>query len=143
MSKPRLHLDADASIKALQAALTARGHDVTRTPNEWVARDASDEAQLLQATAQGRCIFTFNVRDFIVLAQRYPRHGGIILAAQASWTLSDLIAALDRLLSETEAEDWPGQVRWLLVNPEVIEEIGQVAGRSVGNSIDMPVAFWE
>jgi hypothetical protein len=113
MSKPRLHLDADASIKALQAALTARGHDVTRTPNEWVARDASDEAQLLQATAQGRCIFTFNVRDFIVLAQRYPRHGGIILAAQASWTLSDLIAALERLLSETEAEDWPGQVRWL------------------------------
>jgi hypothetical protein len=113
MSKPRLHLDADASIKALQAALTARGHDVTRTPNEWVVKEASDEAQLLQATAQGRCIFTFNVRDFIVLAQRYPRHGGIILAAQASWTLSDLIAALDRLLSETEAEDWPGQVRWL------------------------------
>ncbi len=113
MSKPRLHLDADASIKALQAALTARGHGVTRTPNEWVVKEASDEAQLLQVTAQGRCIFTFNVRDFIVLAQRYPRHGGIILAAQANWTLSDLIAALDRLLSETEAEDWPGQVRWL------------------------------
>ena len=113
MSKPRLHLDADASIKALKVALTARGHDVTRTPNEWVARDASDEAQLLQATAQGRCILTFNVRDFIVLAQRYPRHGGIVLAAQASWTLSDLIAALDRLLSETEGEGWPGQVRWL------------------------------
>ena len=117
MPKPRLHLDADVSIKALQAALVARDHDVTRTPNEWIALDASDETQLLQATAQGRCIFTFNVRDFIVLAQRYPRHGGIILAAQASWTLSDLIAALDRLLSETEAEDWPGQVRWLRSRP--------------------------
>jgi hypothetical protein len=57
--------------------------------------------------------FTFNVRDFVVLAQRYLRHGGIILAAQASWMLSDLIAALDRLLSETEAEDWIGQERWL------------------------------
>ena len=113
MSRPRLHLDADASIKALQAALVARGHDVTRTPNEWVTRDASDEAQLLQATAQGRCIFTFNVRDFVALARRYPRHGGIILAAQSSWTLSGLIAALDRLLSETQAEDWVGQVRWL------------------------------
>jgi hypothetical protein len=78
-----------------------------------VARDASDETQLLQATAQGRCILTFNVRDFVVLAGRYPRHGGIILAAQASWTLSDLIASLDRLLSETEAEIWIGQVRWL------------------------------
>jgi hypothetical protein len=113
MSRPRLHLDADASIKALQAALVARGHDVTRTPNEWITRDASDEAQLLQATAQGRCIFTFNVRDFVALARRYPQHGGIILAAQSSWTLSGLIAALDRLLSETHAEDWVGQVRWL------------------------------
>ena len=78
-----------------------------------MACDANDETQLLGATAQGRCIFIFNVRDFLVLAQRYPRHGGIILAAQRSWTLSDLIAALDRLLSETEAGDWNGQVRWL------------------------------
>lgn len=113
MTRPRLHLDADASIRALHSALTERGHDATRTPNEWMAADASDEAQLLTATAQGRCVFTFNVRDFVVLAQRYPRHGGIILAAQASWTLSDLIVALDRVLSETEAEDWISKVQWL------------------------------
>jgi hypothetical protein len=109
--------------------------------------DVSDEAQLLGATAQGRCIFTFidlcvgkatlcrsgilnfgakrsiinprinSVRDFLALAQRHPRHGGTILAAApsggGSWTLSDLIAALDRLLSETGAGDWDGQVRWL------------------------------
>ena len=113
MPEPRLHLDADTSSKALQAALIARGHDVTRTPNEWLARNASDETQLLEATAHGRCIFTFNVRDFIALAHRYPQHGGIILAAQTSWTLSSLIAALDRLLFETQADDWIGQVRWL------------------------------
>lgn len=113
MPKPRLHLDADTSSKALQNALLSRGHDVTRTPNDWIDRDASDETQLLQATAHGRCILTFNVRDFIALSRRYPSHGGIILAAQASWTLSSLITALDRLLSETQAEDWIGQVRWL------------------------------
>lgn len=113
MPKPRLHLDADAPMKALQSTLLARGHDVTRTPNEWMALDADDETQLLDATAHGRCIFTFNIRDFIALARRYPRHEGIVLAAQASWTLSSLIAALDRLLSETQAEDWTGQVRWL------------------------------
>lgn len=113
MPEPRLHLDADTSIKALHQALVARGHDVTRTPTEWMPLDASDETQLLGATAQGRCIFTFNVRDFLVLAQHYPQHGGIILAAQRSWTLSGLIAALDRLLSETEAAGWVGQVRWL------------------------------
>ncbi len=46
MSKPRLHLDADVSIKALQKALLERGHDVTRTPNEWMPLDADDETQL-------------------------------------------------------------------------------------------------
>ena len=55
----------------------------------------------------------FDVRDFVALARRYPRHGGIILAAQSSWTVSGLIAALERVLSETEGEDWVGRVRWL------------------------------
>lgn len=86
---------------------------MTRTPTEWIARDADDETQLLAATAQGRVIFTFNVRDFIALARRYPRHGGIVLAAQSKWTLPELIEAFDRMLSETEAEEWVGQVRWL------------------------------
>lgn len=111
--RPRLHLDADASIKALQAALVARGHDVTRTPSAWMPLDASDEFQLLGALAQGRCIFTFNIRDFITLSRRHPRHHGIILAAQASWTLPALISCLDRLLRETEDAEWMGQVRWL------------------------------
>jgi len=113
MSRAQLHLDADTSIKALQLALVSRGHDVTRTPTDWMPLDASDEAQLLGAMAQGRCIFTFNIRDFLFLAERYPRHGGIILAAQSSWKLSDLIAALDRLLQETQAAEWTGQVSWL------------------------------
>lgn len=111
MPEPHLHLDAGTSIKALHKALVARGHDVTRTPNEWVALDASNEAQLLGASAQGRCVFTFNIRHFLALAQRYPRHSGIVLAAQASWSLPSLISALDRLLSETQAEEWTGQVR--------------------------------
>ncbi|MEA3341558.1 MAG: DUF5615 family PIN-like protein [Chloroflexota bacterium] len=113
MPELRLHLDADTSCKALQTALVDRGHDVTRTPNQWMAHDASDEMQLLEATTRGRVIFTFNIRDFIALARRHPQHGGVILAAQTSWTLSSLIAALDRLLSETQATDWIGQVRWL------------------------------
>jgi hypothetical protein len=113
MAPPRLHLDADTSIKALHMALVARGHDVTRTPTAWMARDASDTAQLLGATAQGRVLFTFNTHDFPVLAQQSPQHGGLVLAAQRSWTLSALMAALDQLLTTTAATDWPGQVRWL------------------------------
>ncbi|WP_230967966.1 DUF5615 family PIN-like protein [Nostoc sp. WHI] len=75
--------------------------------------DATDKTQLLEATARRRCIFTFNIRDFLVLAQSNPNHNGIILAAQNSWTISSLIAALDCLLVETQAAEWIGQVRWL------------------------------
>lgn len=100
-------------MKSLHRALVDRGHTVTRTPNDWMPLDAGDEAQLLGATAHGCCIFTFNVADFSVLARRYPHHAGVILAVQEDWTLSSLIPALDRLLSETEAEAWVGQVRWL------------------------------
>ncbi len=111
--KPRLHLDADASIKALVHALKERGHDVSRTPNEWMPADADDRAQLLGATAQGRILFTFNVRDFLVLAKQYPQHGGILLAAQCRWSLAELTEALDRALTETDENDWRGRVRWL------------------------------
>ncbi len=112
-TKTKLHLDADVSYLALQKALNEKGHDVTRTPCEWMPSDASDRTQLLEATARGRCILTFNVGDFVHLAREYPEHSGIILAYQTEWRLSSLIAALDRLLSETDTEVWPSQVRWL------------------------------
>lgn len=111
--KLHLHLDADTSSKALYNALIERGHDVTRTPTEWMPLDASDEQQLLGATAQGRAIFTYNIRDFIVLGERYPHHAGIILANQRSMSLIEIINALDCVLKDTEAEAWIGQTRWL------------------------------
>jgi hypothetical protein len=111
--KIHLHLDADTSSKALYNALIEREHDVTRTPTEWMPFDATDEQQLLGATAQGRAIFTYNIRDFVALGERYPHHAGIILARQQSMTLNELINALDCLLTETDADEWIGQTRWL------------------------------
>jgi len=111
VTEPRLHLDADTSRISLMRALLEAGHDVTRTPNDWIALDATDEQQLLGATAQGRCIFTFNIRDYMVLSKRYPHHGGIIFSSQKP--MPELLKALDRLLIETDSRDWPGQVRWL------------------------------
>lgn len=109
----RLHLDADTSIRSLHRTLLDRGHDVTRTPAAWMPLDASDEDQLLASAAQGRCLFTLNVRDFMVLAQKHPEHRGILLAAQRSWTLSDLVAALDRFLQEEDAREMMGRGAWL------------------------------
>jgi hypothetical protein len=111
VSEPKLHLDADTSRTSLWRALLNKDHDVTRTPNDWMHLNASDEEQLLGATAMGRCIFTFNIRDFMSLAKEYPHHGGIIFSSQKS--MPELFKSLDRLLLETKAEDWPGNVRWL------------------------------
>jgi hypothetical protein len=113
MTEPRLHLDADVSIKALTKTLLKLGHDVTRTPNSWMPLDATDEYQLLGATAHGRCILTFNIRDFTHLAQQFPEQSGILLVKQRSISLTEMIQALDCLLTETEAAEWIGQVRWL------------------------------
>jgi len=111
MDKPRLHLDADASRKDLHAALISKGHDVTHTPAPGLALDASDEFQLLWASAHDWVLF--NIGDFLLLSRRIPEHRGILLASQQSYTLGELITLLDRVLTGTEAEDWVSQVRWL------------------------------
>ena len=113
MSRPKLHLDADASQKTLLEALLKRGHDVTRTPWPGLPLDADDNYQLIWAAAQGRVIFTHNIRDFIRKTEQYPSHRGILLAHRRSFSLADLIRLLDRVLTTTNAEEWTGQVRWL------------------------------
>ena len=114
MSKrPKLHLDADCSRRALHKALLARGYDVSRTPSEWIALDASDREQLTAATARGRVILTFNIADFSRLGLEVRDHSGILLANQRNWRLKGLIDAVSRMLEGTTSEEWVGQVRWL------------------------------
>lgn len=114
MPKLRLHLDADASDDAVCDQLLRRGHDVTRTPNEWMRLEASDREQLLGATAQGRVIFTYNIRDFVPLSREYSEHAGIVAEAQSRWRdAGALVLALDHLLNSLESDGVRGQVRWL------------------------------
>lgn len=113
MSKIRLHLDEDISIKQLYKQLISSGHDVTRTPSELINRNATDEEQLLYAINQKRCIVTHNIRDFILLSQKYSKHYGIIFAVQKKWSLPQLIKALNLLLSNTQAEQLKGKIHWL------------------------------
>ena len=98
MARARLHLDADPSLRGLCDELRWRGHDVTRTPNEWMPEDASDEEQLLRATARGRALFSFNASHFVPLAERYPEHAGIILARQRQRRLEQ--GSARRMLSQ-------------------------------------------
>ena len=113
MSKSKLHLDMDSSRRDVYKALLDHGYDVTRTPNTGIQEDASDEYQLLWATSHQRILLTFNIKDFVNLAKKHPFHSGIILANQHSISISALINALSRILTETDAESWVGQVRWI------------------------------
>lgn len=112
MTKPRLHLDSDASDAALHRELLKQGHDVTRTPNEWIQHDSSDEDQLRNAAQRKRVIFTHNVRDFFPLAKRILHHAGILVSPQGS--MPGIFKALDRFLNEATAEEMEDQVRWLI-----------------------------
>jgi hypothetical protein len=111
MTKPKLHLDEDASWDALYQGLKSDGHDVTRTPNEWINKKAKDEEQLQKAGAQGRSIFSYNAVDFIRIAQKTPSHKGIIVSKRKS--LSIILKALKRFFAESSAEEMEDQVRWL------------------------------
>lgn len=111
MTKPRLHLDADASDAKLERELLKRGHDVTRTPNEWIHFTADDDEQLQKASARGRTLFTYNIRHFMPLAKSGVRHAGIIVSTQHP--LSRIFKALERFFHESSAEEMEDQVRWL------------------------------
>ena len=113
VSKPKLHLDMDTSRRDVYQALLKKGHDVTRTPNPDVTQDVSDEYQLLWATSHRRILFSFNIKDYIQLAKKHPYHSGIILANQRSVRIPQLISVLDRVMTETSAEEWAGQVHWI------------------------------
>jgi len=111
MSKPKLHLDEDASRNALYETLTSNGHDVTRTPNEWIKKKASDEEQLQKAREHGRSVFSFNVKHFLQMSRKFPKHKGIILSKQKP--LSIILKSLNRFFAESSAEEMENQVRWL------------------------------
>ncbi|MEW5938196.1 MAG: DUF5615 family PIN-like protein [Chloroflexota bacterium] len=111
MTKPRLHMDADTSNEDLVRELLKRGHDVTRTPNEWATLTLDDKLQIQGATERGRIIFTFNKRDFMPIAKSGIHHAGILLSPQRP--MARLFKALDRFLTETTAEEMENQVRWL------------------------------
>jgi len=111
MTKPKLHLDEDASADALYNSLKSQGHDVTRTPNEWINKKAKDEDQLQKAGEQGRSIFSYNAVDFIRIAKKIPKHKGIIVSKRKSFSV--ILKALKRFFAESSAEEMENQVRWL------------------------------
>jgi predicted nuclease of predicted toxin-antitoxin system len=103
--KIELLLDEDVH-SGLALALRKRGYDVVHA-QELDRKGKSDSEQLLFATQQKRCIFTFNVKDFVILHNQYAKSGkehcGIIVSKQLSFkeTMSKLLHLLQYKAKET------------------------------------------
>jgi predicted nuclease of predicted toxin-antitoxin system len=113
-TKPlRLFLDEDVHLP-LAEALRKRGHDAVHTLEERRA-GLSDDSQLAFASAENRCLVTFNVGDFVQLHNHWletgREHCGIIVSKQMpiGQTLRRLLA----ILQKEDAETISGQLRFL------------------------------
>jgi predicted nuclease of predicted toxin-antitoxin system len=107
----RLYLDRHIMAR-LAVDLRGRGYDVLRT--EEAGKDtAADEEQLAFATAEGRALLTFNIRDFATLHEQWQAagrpHAGIIVSQQlGSRQYGLLLQRMLRLLNLFTAEAMVG-----------------------------------
>ncbi len=112
----RLYIDEDAMHAGLVQALRARGVDIT-TVAEQAKAGHSDEQQLEFAASQGRAIYSFNVKDYLLLHARFLErgvtHSGIILAAQDSFSVGEQMRRILRLIAERTAEEMQNQCVFL------------------------------
>jgi hypothetical protein len=103
--KVKLFLDEDVH-SGLAHALRRRGYNVIHA-QELDRKGRSDSDQLLFAIQQERCLFTFNVKDFVILHNQYVKnqqeHWGIIVSKQFPFreTMSRLLGLLQRNAKET------------------------------------------
>jgi len=102
--KIKLFLDEDVH-SGLAHALRKRGYDVVHA-QELERKGRPDKEQLAFCIQQHRCLFTFNVKDFVILhnkyVQREQEHWGIIVSKQVpfSETMYRLLLLLQRFSHE-------------------------------------------
>lgn len=109
----RLYLDEDVD-PLLAQVLRDRGMDCLSTL-EANNRGLPDPDQLTFATAQGRAILTFNVKDFVDLSREYARfsrhHGGIIVSNHLPFR--ELLRRMLLLLERHSHGDLTDKLLWL------------------------------
>lgn len=110
---PRLHLNEHFSHR-MAVQLRKRGFDVTSS-QECGMLTEPDDVQLAHATANGRAILSFNIKDFVRLHKQYMtegrEHWGIILSTELP--IKILIHRLLRLFHSVSADELKNQLRWL------------------------------
>jgi hypothetical protein len=104
-------MDAD-----LVTALRREGVDVLTTL-EAERTGRSDEEQLLYATEQRRVIYSYNIKDLVVLNTAFltegHSHGGIIVAHQARYGIGEEVRRLVALMEAISAENMKDRLEYL------------------------------
>lgn len=107
MSQVRLYIDEDAMDTGVVRGLRAHGIDVM-TASDVGMICQPDEEHLRFAAAQGRVLYSFNVRDFPGIHSTWIAagrdHCGIIVAPQQRYSIGEQIRRLLRLITSVPAE---------------------------------------
>ena len=111
-----LYTDEDVTSD-LALALRRRGYTAQSTV-EADNGEFSDEAQLAYATEHGMAILTYNIQDFVSLAQTWflagRQHCGIILSEQFRQDqFGELLRRILRLLNHWTADELNNQIVFL------------------------------
>ncbi|MBS4028723.1 MAG: DUF5615 family PIN-like protein [Ignavibacteriales bacterium] len=111
--KLTLFLDEDIHL-LLANALRKRGFDALHA-QEAMRKGKSDEEQFNFAQLEQRAIFSYNVKDFILIhnecAKRNKNHQGIILSKQR--TFSETLSRLLHFLQTHSLEEVKNQIYFL------------------------------
>lgn len=105
MAKLALLLDEDIHL-GLALALRKRGFDVLHV-QELKRKGSSDSEQLAYAAREERCLLSFNIKDYIILHNKYVQqnkeHWGIIVSRQRPLgeTLRRVLQRMQRFTKES------------------------------------------
>jgi len=111
--KVKLFLDEDVHA-GLAPALRKRGYDVYHA-QELDGKGRSDSDQLAFAVQDQRCLFTFNVKDFVILHNFYvinrQDHWGIVVSKQIP--LRETLRRVLQLLQQFSMETLKNRIEFL------------------------------
>lgn len=116
MARVRFYIDEDAMRAAFIRALRQAGLDVT-TVAEANQLGRTDAEQLAWAAAQGRVLYTFNVKDFSLLHRQWlmqeKSHAGIVAAPRQQYAIGEQRQGLIALAQSLPAEAMVNQLVYL------------------------------
>lgn len=119
----KIYLDEDAQDGDFVSALLFRKVDIL-TSGEAGMNGRKDKEQLEFATAQGRVLFSYNVKDFLALHIRYLRdgkeHAGMVMAKQKQFGIGEQMRRLLHLTSVLAAEEMHSRLEFLSAWQEII-----------------------